>query len=71
LDGEVACGGEGCSDPGGRASFAEALQFLAASALTWLLVIGLAPHFLAETAALAEFAEAADRLLDRLAGTNP
>jgi hypothetical protein len=46
------------------ASFAEALEFLATSALTGLFVVGLAPHFFAKTAALAEFAETADRFLD-------
>lgn len=59
-----------CSDPC-LASLAEALEFLATSALTGLFVVGLAPHFLAKTAALAEFAEASHRFLDRLAGTNP
>jgi hypothetical protein len=60
-------GAEGRSDAGGRASLAEALQLLAAAALTGLLIVGLAPHFLAETAALAELAEAPDGFLDRLA----
>jgi hypothetical protein len=50
---------------------AEALEFLATPALAGLLVVGLATHFLAETAPLAQLAEAADRLLDRLAGTHP
>jgi len=63
--------GEGRSDAGGLASFSEALQLLTPAALTRLLVIGFAPHLLAKSAALAQFAEAADGFLDRLAGTNP
>ena len=50
---------------------AEALEFLAAPALAGLLVVGLATHLLAESAPLAQLAEAADRLLDRFAGTHP
>jgi hypothetical protein len=53
------------------ASLAKTLQFLTAAALTGLLIIGLAPHFLPETAALAKFAEATNRFLDRLARTYP
>ena len=51
--------------------FAESLEFLAAPALAGLLVVGLAAHLLAEPAPLAQFAEASDRLLDRLTGTHP
>jgi hypothetical protein len=50
---------------------AEALQFLASPAFARLLIISLAAHLLAESAPFAQFAEAADRLLDRLAGTHP
>jgi hypothetical protein len=50
---------------------AEALEFLATPAFAGLLVVGLATHFLAETAPFTQLAEAADRLLDRLAGTHP
>jgi hypothetical protein len=46
------------------ASLAQALQFLTATALAGLLIVGLAPHFLPETAALAQFAEATNRFLD-------
>jgi hypothetical protein len=53
------------------AGLAEALELLAAPALAGLLVVGLATHLLAEAAPLAQLAEAADRLLDRLAGTHP
>ncbi len=59
------------SDPGSLASLAKTLQLFAAAALTWLLVVGLAPHFFAQSTALAELAEAANRFLNRLAGTNP
>ena len=52
------------------AGLAESLEFLAAPALAGLLVVGLSTHFLAEAASFAELAEAADRLLDRLAGTH-
>jgi hypothetical protein len=52
-------------------SLAQALEFLAAATLTGLFVIGFAAHFLAQSAPLAKFAEAADRLLDGLSGTNP
>src|SRR5262249_51064165 len=63
----------GVSDPGRLVltGLAEALEFLAAPALAGLLVVGLATHLLAESAPLAQLAEAADRLLDRLAGTHP
>jgi hypothetical protein len=59
------------SDPGGLASLAEALQFLAPAALAGLFIVSLAPHLLAKTATFAKFPETADRLLDRLAGTDP
>jgi hypothetical protein len=59
------------SDAGWLAGLAEPLELLAAAALAGLLVIGLPTHLLAEAAALAELAEAADRLLDRLARTDP
>jgi hypothetical protein len=53
------------------AGLAQALELLAAAALAGLLIIGLSSHLLAKSAPLAQFAEAAYRLLDRLAGTNP
>jgi len=59
------------SDAGGLAGLAEALEFLAATTLAGLLVIRLAPHLFPKTATLAEFAEASDGFLDRLAGTDP
>jgi hypothetical protein len=59
------------SDPGRLASFAKSLQFFAAAALAGLLIIGLAPHFFPQPAAFAKFAEASDRFLNRLAGSNP
>jgi hypothetical protein len=70
-DGRDAEGEREGSDPGGLASLAESLQLLATATLAGLLVIGLAPHLLAEPAALTELAEASDRLLDRLAGSDP
>jgi len=59
------------SDPGGLASLPQSLEFLAPTALAGLLVVSFAAHFLAESASLAQFAEAADGLLYRLAGTDP
>ena len=59
------------SDPGGLAGFAEALEFFAAATLAGLFVIGLAAHFFAEAAALTQFAEPTDGVLNRLTGTNP
>ncbi len=61
------------SDPGGLvlAGLAQALELLSTSAFAGLLIVGFATHFLAKTASLAEFAEAANRLLNRLAGTHP
>jgi hypothetical protein len=53
------------------ARLAQSLELLAASALAGLLIVGFATHLLAEPASLAQLAEAADRLLDRLASTNP
>jgi hypothetical protein len=53
------------------ASLPEALEFFAASSLARFLVIGLASHFLAQTAPLAELAEAADRFLDGFTSTDP
>jgi hypothetical protein len=53
------------------ASLAQALEFLAAAALARLFIIGFATHLLAKSAPLAKLAEAADGLLDGLAGTNP
>ena len=46
------------------ASFAQPLEFLSASALTGLFIIGFAAHFLAKPAPLAKFPEAANRLLN-------
>jgi hypothetical protein len=63
--------GDSVSDAGGLAGLAEALQLFAAAALTGLLIIGLAAHLLAQAAALAELPEAADGVLDGLAGTDP
>jgi hypothetical protein len=59
------------SNSGRLAGFAQALEFLASSALAGLFVVGLAPHFLPQTAPLTEFSEPADCILDRLAGTDP
>jgi hypothetical protein len=59
------------SDSGGLASLPQSLQFLAPTTLAGLLVVSFATHFLAESATLAQLAEAADGLLNRLAGTNP
>jgi hypothetical protein len=52
-------------------SLAQALEFLAAATLTRLFVVGFAAHFLAQSAPLAKLAEAANRFLDGLTGTNP
>jgi hypothetical protein len=57
-------------DAGGLAGLAEALQLFAAAALTGLLVVGLAAHFLPQATALAELPEAPDGVLDRFAGTD-
>ena len=61
------------SDPRGLmlAGLAQSLQFLAATALTGFLIVGFAAHFLAKAASLAKLAEAANRFLNGLAGTNP
>ena len=59
------------SDPGGLASFAEALELLSAAAFAGLFVVSFAPHLFAEPASLAKFTEATNRFLDRLAGTDP
>jgi hypothetical protein len=53
------------------ASLAEPLQLLAPPPLTGLLIIGLAPHLLAQATPFAQLTEAADRLLDGLSGTDP
>ena len=53
------------------AGLSQSLEFLAATALTGLLIVGFTPHFLAKAAPLAELAEAANRFLDGLASTNP
>jgi hypothetical protein len=53
------------------AGLAQALEFLPATALAGLFIIGLSSHLLAKSAPLAQLAETADRLLDRLAGTHP
>jgi hypothetical protein len=53
------------------ASLAQSLELLASSSFTGLFVVGFAAHFLAQSAPLAKFPEAANRLLNGLAGTNP
>jgi hypothetical protein len=53
------------------ASLSQPLQFFAATAFAGLLIIRLSAHFLAEPAPLAQFAEAANRFLNRFTGTNP
>jgi hypothetical protein len=53
------------------AGLSQALELLAAAALAGLLIVGFTTHLLAESTPLAQLAEAADRFLDRLAGTNP
>ena len=53
------------------AGLAQSLQLFAATALTGFFIVGFAAHFLAKSAPLAKLAEAANRLLDGLAGTNP
>jgi hypothetical protein len=63
--------GGGDSDAGGLAGLAESLELLAATTLAGLLVIRFATHLLSETAALAEFSETSDSVLNRLAGTDP
>jgi hypothetical protein len=68
---DIRCRGRLGSDAGWLACLAEPLELLAASALAGLLVVGLPTHLLAEAASLAKLAEAADRLLDRLARTDP
>jgi hypothetical protein len=52
-------------------SLAQSLELLTASALTRLFIVGFAAHFLAKSAPLAKLTEAAHRLLNGLAGTNP
>jgi hypothetical protein len=61
------------SDPGDLvlASLAQAFQFLAAATLAGLFIVCLAAHFLAKSAPLTKLAEAANRLLNGLTGTNP
>jgi hypothetical protein len=68
---EIRCRGRLGSNAGWLAGLAEPLELLAATSLAGLLVIGLPTHLLAEAATLAELAEAADRLLDRLARPDP
>lgn len=60
-------------DPGPLvlAGLAEALQLLATAALARLLIVRLAAHLLAETAALTELTKPTDGFLDRLPRTNP
>jgi hypothetical protein len=53
------------------AGLAQSLQFFTTTALTGFFIIGFATHFLAKSASLAKLAEAANRLLNGLAGTNP
>jgi hypothetical protein len=53
------------------ASLAQTLELFAATALAGLFVVGLATHFLTESTPLAQFAEAANRLLNGFTGTNP
>jgi hypothetical protein len=59
------------SDARGLAGLAEALQLFTTAALTGLLIIGLASHLLTQATPLAELPEAADGVLDGLAGTDP
>jgi hypothetical protein len=60
-------------DPGDLVltGLAQSLEFLAAAALAGFLVVGFATHLLAKPASFAQLAEAANRFLDRLTGTNP
>ena len=53
------------------ASLAQALELFAAAALAGLFIVGFATHFLAKSTPLAKLAEAANRLLNGLTGTNP
>jgi hypothetical protein len=53
------------------AGLAQSLEFFSATAFTGFLIVGFAAHFLAKSAALTKLAEAANRLLNGLAGTNP
>jgi hypothetical protein len=53
------------------ASLAQALELFAAAALAGFFIVGFASHFLAKSTPFAKLAEAADRLLDGLTGTNP
>jgi len=53
------------------ASLAQALQFLSSTPLARLLVVGLSPHFLPQTASLAQLSETANRFLNGLSSSNP
>jgi hypothetical protein len=53
------------------AGLTQSLELFAAPTLAGLFIIGFAAHFLAKSASLTKFAEAADRLLNRLTRTHP
>ena len=53
------------------AGLAQAFQLFTATALAGFFIIGFAAHFFAKAASFAKLAEAADSLLNGLAGTNP
>jgi hypothetical protein len=53
------------------AGFAEPLQFFTPTSLAGLLIIGLAPHLLAQATPFAQLSEAANRFLNALSRTDP
>jgi hypothetical protein len=53
------------------ASLAEPLQLFTAAAFAGFFVIRFASHFFAKSTPFAKLAEAANRLLDGLTGTDP